>query len=178
MEGIRMPLSRLVKSRRMQIRHHIDHLTARGDYLTSRAAGGWALSRTGRRVRVEIWSRERCIAETIAGEARPDLAALLPDARASLHSGFNLAFTLPANGLFTEVRVRMVAEDEQGRAIESLDAAAAQFLTDDGLQAIKAKSAAAARGRFLSGCTGAFWRRDGGIPVLADAPIRKLLAGI
>jgi len=37
---------------------------------------------------------------------------------------------------------------------------------------------APARGRFLSGCTGAFWRRDGGIPVLADAPIRKLLAGI
>ena len=34
------------------------------------------------------------------------------------------------------------------------------------------------RGRFLSGCTGAFWRRQGGISVLGDGSIRKLLAGI
>jgi len=41
-----------------------------------------------------------------------------------------------------------------------------------------ARAGAPALGRYLTGNTGAFWRRDGGLPVLADAPLRKLLAGI
>jgi O-methyltransferase len=40
------------------------------------------------------------------------------------------------------------------------------------------RSSVSPRGRYLSGCTGAFWRRDGGLPVLGDAPLRRLLAGV
>lgn len=40
------------------------------------------------------------------------------------------------------------------------------------------QAGAPARGRFLYGATGALWRRDGGIPVLAQAPLGRLLSGI
>ena len=44
MKGIRVPLSGLVKSGRMQIRHHIDYLTARGVGGLSAAANRVAAS--------------------------------------------------------------------------------------------------------------------------------------
>lgn len=40
------------------------------------------------------------------------------------------------------------------------------------------QAGAPARGRHLFGATGALWRRDGGIPVLAQAPLHRLLSGI
>ena len=40
------------------------------------------------------------------------------------------------------------------------------------------QAGAPARGRYLFGATGALWRRDGGVPVLAEAPLRRLLSGI
>jgi len=122
MEGIRMPLSGLVKSRRMQIRHHIDYLTARG-------VGGWAFARGDRRVRVQVFSGKRCIADAIAAEERADVAAAFADAPNSLHSGFNLSFTPPADGPYSEARVRLVVEDPNGRAVETIDGPAAEFPT-------------------------------------------------
>jgi hypothetical protein len=114
MQGMRMFLSRLIKGRRTRIHHHVDYHTARG-------VGGWAFAHGDRRVRVQAFSGERCIAEAIAAEERVDVAAAFGDAPNSLHSGFNLFFRLPANGQHADTRVRLVVEDRDGRAVETID---------------------------------------------------------
>ena len=119
-------------AKRPTIQHHID-------YLTSRGIGGWAFSHADRPVRVQVWSGERCIAETIAAKQRPDVAAAFVDAATSLHSGFNLVFTVPGDGWLADLRVRLVAEDESGRAVETDDGSVVHFLTDEGLKAIRTR---------------------------------------
>jgi hypothetical protein len=73
----------------------------------------------------------------IAAEQRPDVAAAFADAATSLHSGFNLVFTLPADGSFADLCVRLVAEHASGRAIETIDVPVVNFLTDAGFKAIR-----------------------------------------
>ena len=143
-----MSLSSWIRSRRVPVADHgpeqdparLEHHV---DYLTSYAVGGWAFAPAGQLVRIEVWSGDRKIAEAIPAKARFDVAAVYPDAPNSLRSGFDLCFTLPPDGLFAPMRVRLIREPGQGGLAEITDGPAAAFLTDAGLRAVRESATAA-----------------------------------
>jgi O-methyltransferase len=114
-------------------------------------------------------------AESLRGFQMPPLVSLWMDVDLessaldvmAIHKSIN-----PLGAVFTHESDARSFED--GRVVAARSADAVLPVIAEAFE----QAGAPARGRHLAGATGVLWRRDGGIPVLAEAPLRRLLSGI
>src|SRR5436190_14336432 len=151
-------LSRLRSTQTPNIAYCIDHLTTRG-------LRGWAYSPTRETVIVQVWSDGKCLAERVADDYRPDVSLSLRDAPE--HCGFGIDLVLSSSAPFVDLCVALLAQDQNGTTVRSIEAAKVRLVSNAGTELARAAPSRVQRSSFpqpVANIILAFW---------PDAPVES-----